>query len=94
MNEGVAAVVTAMQFQDMTSQLLDKVLSCVSGLQRISGEMDKLAAEVSGAESDGDIQMMIHETGEEVTKRRRELEGQHAQRVSQKHMESGSIELF
>lgn len=94
MDANVASVVTAMQFQDMTSQLLDKVLSRVAALQGVNEEMDKLAIEVSGAESDGDVQMMIRAMGEEMTKKRRELEGQHAERVSQKHMESGSIELF
>lgn len=90
----VGSVVTAMQFQDMTSQLLDKVLSRVTGLQDMIEEMEKLASDISSAESEGDIQMMIHATGEEMTNKRRELEGLHAERVSQKHMESGSIELF
>ncbi|MCM1512896.1 MAG: hypothetical protein NC112_07300 [Oxalobacter formigenes] len=90
----VASVITAMQFQDMTSQLLDGVLSRVTGLQEMIEEVDKLASEVSGAESEGDIQMMVHATGEAMTQRRHELEELHAKRVSQKHMESGSIELF
>lgn len=90
----VASVVTAMQFQDMTSQLLDKVLSRVTGLQTMLEELEKLATEVSGAESEGDIQMMVSAIGEEMNELRRSLEGLHAQRVSQKHMESGSIELF
>lgn len=90
----VASVVTAMQFQDMTSQLLDRVLSRVTGLQGIIEEVNSLASEVSGAESEGDIQMMVHATGEAMTQQRHELEEQHAKRVSQKHMESGSIELF
>lgn len=90
----VASVITAMQFQDMTSQLLDRVLSRVTGLEGIIEEVNRLASEVSGAESDGDIQMMVHATGEAMTQHRHELEEQHAKRVSQKHMESGSIELF
>lgn len=90
----VASVITAMQFQDMTSQLLDGVLSRVTGLQEMIEEVDKLASEVSGAESEGDIQMMVRATGETMTQRRHELEELHAKRVSQKHMESGSIELF
>jgi small-conductance mechanosensitive channel len=94
MDTSVNSVVTAMQFQDMTGQLLDKVLSRVRALQGMIEEMDKLAVEVSGAESEGDIQMMIRAMGEEMNNKRRELEGLHAQQVSQKHMESGSIELF
>lgn len=94
MDANVAEVVTTMQFQDMTSQLLDKVLSRVAALQGVNEEMDKLAAEVSDAESEGDVQMMIRVMGEEMTNERRKLEGQHAERVSQKHMESGSVELF
>lgn len=94
MDNNVASVVTAMQFQDMTSQLLDKVLSRVAALQEVNEEMEKLAAEVSGAESEGDVQMMIRAMGEDMTSKRHELEGQHAERVSQKHMDSGSIELF
>ncbi len=92
--DNVAAIVTAMQFQDMTCQLLDKVLSRITGLQKMHGEIERLALEVSGAESEGDIQMMVWAAGEEMDEQRRELEGLHAQRVSQKHMESGSIELF
>ncbi|NLC23638.1 hypothetical protein NB640_09695 [Oxalobacter vibrioformis] len=94
MDVKVASVVTAMQFQDMTSQLLDKVLSRIMALQEMIGEMDKLAVEVSGAESESDVQMMIRAMVEEMTNKRHDLEGQHAERVSQKHMDSGSIELF
>lgn len=94
MDINVASVITAMQFQDMTSQLLDRVLSRVAGLQEILEEVSSLASDVSSAESEGDIQMMVHATGEAMTQYRYELEEQHARRVSQKHMESGSIELF
>jgi len=92
--DNVGAIVTAMQFQDMTCQLLDKVLTRIKGLQKMHEEIERLALEVSGAESEGDIQMMVWATGEEMDEQRRELEGLHAKRVSQKHMESGSIELF
>jgi chemotaxis regulatin CheY-phosphate phosphatase CheZ len=93
-DDKVRSVVIAMQFQDMTSQLLDKVLSRVTGLQKMVEDMEKLASEVSRAESDGDVRMMIRAAGAEMTSQRHELEKSHIDRVSQKHMESGSIELF
>lgn len=94
MDENVASVVRAMQFQDMTNQLLDKVLSRVAGFQDMVVEMEKLASELYDAENEGDVRMMIQATGEAMTRKRRELEGQYAHRVSQHHMGPGDIELF
>ncbi|MDR0933945.1 MAG: hypothetical protein LBM56_02480 [Burkholderiaceae bacterium] len=94
MDDNVAAVVTAMQFQDMSSQLIEKVLVRVAALQEVVREMNKLATDVSGAESEGDVQMIIRAVGKEMTSRRRKLEGSHTRQVSQQHMEAGSIELF
>ena len=94
MDSNVASVITAMQFQDMTSQLLDKVFSRVAALQGMIEEIEKLVVKVSDAKNEEDVQMMIRAMSEEMNSKRVELEGQYAERVSQKHMESGSIELF
>ena len=94
MNDSIASVITAMQFQDMTSQLLDRVFSRVAALQGMVEEMEKLATGISRAKSEGDVQAMVRAMSEEMNSKRHELEGQHAERVSQKHMESGSIEFF
>lgn len=90
----ISEVVTAMQFQDMTAQLLDKVLSRVDGLQSMLGVIEKLASDISTANGDGDAQAMIKVSVDEMAARRQELEGLHAERVSQHHMGAGTVELF
>lgn len=90
----VAEVVTAMQFQDMTSQLIHKILGRTKGMQEVMERLDKLFIDLSRAEGLGDVQMMVHAIVEDIEQRRKELEAARNPQVSQKHLDEGSVDLF
>ena len=90
----VASVIIAMQFQDITSQLLDRVLSRVRCLQEMLEDIDRLAAGVSGADNEDDVMALIRTVGLESLNKRKDLNASRVRSVMQEHMESGSIDLF
>jgi hypothetical protein len=94
METRVHAIVTAMQFQDMTSQLIAGVLSHADAARRMMGYVRELADDLVRAEGASDVSMMLSAAVRELGERRRELEHRHAKMVQQERMDSGSVELF
>lgn len=91
----VNAAVTSMQFQDMTSQLIDRTLRRVSGLR------DYLGTLAGGESSDGlpennhdEIVEWLNSVRAALAIQSLELRNVLRKAVNQKHLESGDIELF
>lgn len=89
----IAAAVTGLQFQDMTSQLIGRMAGHLAGVRDIFGTLDAYAAALGGGAC------LVHDAALAPLNERIALHGAnlaaHAPRkVVQHHMESGDIELF
>jgi hypothetical protein len=85
----VQAMVTALQFEDMTSQLIAQAGRRIAGLQGI------LAGVGDGAQglATGDL-TQLESLRAAMAAQSRELDGLLARSVDQRHLESGDITLF
>jgi hypothetical protein len=85
----VQAMVTALQFEDMTSQLIAQAGRRIAGLQGI------LAGVGDGAQglATGDL-TQLESLRAAMAAQSRELDGRLARSVDQRHLESGDITLF
>ena len=91
----VNAAVTGLQFQDMTSQLLQRTRGHVSSLQDMISVLGVAAAAIGqDASADEAIAQLTIASGEVANCRVLLDDAQLRKAVSQTHMESGDIELF
>ncbi len=91
----VNAAVTGLQFQDMTSQLLQRTLGHVDSLRGMIGVLGETAASIGPGASDDEVIAQLNIASAEVATCRVLLDDAQLRRaVSQTHMESGDIELF
>jgi hypothetical protein len=91
----VNAAVTGLQFQDMTSQLLQRTRGHVGSLQGMIGVLGVAAAAIGqDASADEAIAQLMIASGEVANCRVLLDDAQLRKAVSQTHMESGDIELF
>lgn len=93
-SQHVNAAVTGLQFQDMTSQLIERTVRRVSGLRDV---LCALSVSEAALTSEGDLDEMIAVLQELNTlfhEKSTMLEGALWKAVAQTHMESGDIELF
>ncbi len=92
--EEVNAAVTGLQFQDMTSQLIARVIKRVDGL-RDSLIMLAAHGEDMGPEYEHDeIVKLLNKISADLSVRNTDLVGGLTKSVSQQNMNSGEIELF
>jgi len=98
MNEQVStyvnAAITSMQFQDMTSQLIDRTLKRVTGLREFLGTLGTHSAEVTQESGSEEIVELLGKVSMALAIQSLELRSVLRKAVSQKHLESGDIELF
>ncbi|SFF93160.1 hypothetical protein SAMN05518865_106130 [Duganella sp. CF458] len=98
MNEQVSgyvnAAITSMQFQDMTSQLIDRTLKRVTGLREFLGTLGAHGAEVVPESGSDEIVDLLSKVSMALAIQSLELRSVLRKAVSQKHLESGDIELF
>lgn len=88
----VGAAVTGLQFQDMTSQLIQRMALHVTGLRDV---LDALSTDVSALPDGADnTHLVLDDISDRVGARCIEMAGGVRSTVSQRHMESGEIELF
>jgi len=90
----VNSAVTSLQFQDMTSQLIDRTMRRVSGVKDVLGTV---APSGIGAmpESDArEICALLEQINRKLAEHSAKLEGMLRKSVAQTHMDSGDIELF
>jgi hypothetical protein len=83
-----------MQFQDMTSQLIDRTLKRVTGLREFLGTLGAHGAEVVPESGSDEIVDLLSKVSMALAIQSLELRSVLRKAVSQKHLESGDIELF
>ncbi|MFJ5445674.1 chemotaxis protein [Methylobacillus methanolivorans] len=90
----VNRVVTGMQFEDMTNQLLTRALARVGGLKllllAIADQHESLVAE----HSHEDIAVILQKMSESLNEKRASMHRDLQSSVNQQHMGAGDIELF
>lgn len=90
----VNAAVTGLQFQDMTSQLIDRTVKRVVGFRDVLGMLGA-SGEAAPPESEtAEIVDLLANINELLQEQSTRLESVSWKAVSQTHMESGDIELF
>ncbi len=89
----VNAAVTGLQFQDMTNQLLGRIVSRVAGLREVLDGIGSGSADIS-AEDAREIVKALRGINDVLKAQSVKLEDALRKAVSQTHMESGDIELF
>jgi hypothetical protein len=90
----VNAAVTCMQFQDMTSQLLDRTQKRVTGLREFLGTLGSNGAEILAESNNDEIVALLSSINMTLAIQSLELRSALRKAVNQKHLESGDIELF
>jgi len=92
----VNAAVTGLQFQDMTSQLLERIVRRVIGLRDALGVLSANSFEITpdNSQSIEDLEVLLKNTVESMEDRLTALENGLWKTVRQTRMESGDIELF
>ena len=92
----VNAAVTGLQFQDMTSQLLERIVRRVIGLRDALGVLSANSFEITpdSSQSIEELEGLLKNTVESMEERLTALENGLWKTVRQTRMESGDIELF
>lgn len=90
----VSEVITNMQFQDMTTQLIDRTVKRVVGLRDVLASLGNTGARMLPESGGEEIVLFLNEINNALTAQSSELEGAVRKVVSQNKMDSGDIELF
>lgn len=92
-NRNVAAAVTGLQFQDMTSQLIGRMVQHLAGLRDVFGALDANGSVLPESSNEA-LLATLSQIGERVGACCTERAGGVRSTVNQRHMNSGDIELF
>jgi hypothetical protein len=90
----VNTAITSMQFQDMTSQLIDRTLKRVSGLRDFLATLGAYSNEVKPETASDEIAELLSKMRMALAIQSIELRSTLRKAVHQQHLESGDIELF
>lgn len=92
----VNAAVTGLQFQDMTSQLLERIVRRVIGLREALGVLSANSFEIlpEQGQTDEELEALLADTVKAIEERLTVLDNGLWKAVRQTRMESGDIELF
>jgi molecular chaperone DnaK (HSP70) len=90
----VNVAITSMQFQDMTSQLLDRTLRRVTGLRNFLTTLSEHGADIVPESDSDEIVERLGKVSMALAIQSLELRSMLRKSVEQKHLESGDIELF
>lgn len=94
-NAHVNAAVTAMQFQDMTSQLLGRSIEHVAGLRALFAAIGAAGAALGdGAAASAQVGAVLAALNHTLDAQGMALASAARRSVAQTHLESGDIELF
>lgn len=88
------AAITNLQFQDMTSQLIDRSRNRVQGLHETLTVLGTNAAHIINEDNQASLVTQLDQIRESVSKHSTKLDGSLRKAVNQTHLESGDIELF
>jgi hypothetical protein len=90
----VNTAITSMQFQDMTSQLLDRTLRRVTGLRDFLTTLSEHGADILPEHDGEEIVERLGKVSMALAIQSLELRSMLRKSVEQRHLESGDIELF
>lgn len=90
----VNSAITSMQFQDMTSQLLERTLKRVAGLRDFLGTLSEHGADIAPETDSDEIVERLGKVSMALAIQSLELRSMLRKSVEQRHLESGDIELF
>jgi hypothetical protein len=90
----VNSAITSMQFQDMTSQLIDRTLKRVTGLREFLGTLGAHGADILPESGSDEIVDLLGKVSMALAIQSLELRSVLRKAVNQQHLESGDIELF
>lgn len=90
----VGAAVTGLQFQDMTSQLIGRMVQHLAGLRDVFGALDTNGTADLPESGSEEMVDRLNRISDRVGAHCGELAGAVRSTVNQRHMESGDIELF
>src|SRR3954469_6724559 len=90
----VNSAITSMQFQDMTSQLIDRTLKRVTGLREFLGTLGSHGADILPEAGSEEIVDLLGKVSMALAIQSLELRSVLRKAVNQQHLESGDIELF
>ena len=91
----VNTAITSMQFQDMTSQLIDRTLKRVTGLREFLGTLGTHGERHrAGSGQRRDWSTLLGKVSMALAIQSLELRSVLRKAVNQQHLESGDIELF
>ena len=90
----VNSAITSMQFQDMTSQLIDRTLKRVTGLREFLGTLDEHGSGIRPDSGSDEIVERLGKVSMALAIQSLELRSVLRKSVEQQHLESGDIELF
>lgn len=90
----INAAVTGLQFQDLTGQLIGRMAKHLEELRDVFGTLDSAVADMSSGSRNGDVLAMLDNVNSKVDELSVAANGCTKKAVSQRHMESGEIELF
>jgi hypothetical protein len=90
----VNTAITSMQFQDMTSQLLDRTLRRVNGLRDFLTTLSEHGANIVPEHDGEEIVERLGKVSMALAIQSLELRSMLRKSVEQRHLESGDIELF
>jgi vacuolar-type H+-ATPase subunit I/STV1 len=90
----VNTAITSMQFQDMTSQLLDRTLRRVTGLREFLTTLSEHGADLAPDSHSEEIVDRLGKVSMALAIQSLELRSMLRKSVEQRHLESGDVELF
>lgn len=90
----VNTVVTGLQFQDMTSQLITRTIKRVNGLKELLHELAEHGGEMEPIQEHRDIAKFLGSVNQTLHTSSHALTGNLRKAVAQKDMASGEIDLF
>jgi vacuolar-type H+-ATPase subunit I/STV1 len=90
----VNTAITSMQFQDMTSQLLDRTLRRVTGLREFLTTLSEHGADIAPDSHSEEIVDRLGKVSMALAIQSLELRSMLRKSVEQRHLESGDVELF
>ena len=90
----VDAAITGLQFQDMTSQLIGRMVGHVTSLHTVLADIGNTAAALPADGDDAAAMALLASVNRMLDEKAAVLHGASRKAVAQTHMESGDIELF
>jgi hypothetical protein len=90
----VNTAITSMQFQDMTSQLIERTLKRVTGLREFLGTLGAHGDDILPESGSEEIVDRLGKVSMALAIQSLELRSVLRKAVNQRHLESGDIELF